>query len=171
MDDIKEKSMKELIEELVRTNKEALENKKKPWFKLPAKAKLNKGHLKKNYVTVMYIKENKECDFVRVPIDESTTLIEGTPRLATAEYTLTHKGKPIIIQPAWSVKPFSPTESYNKTLEDGDSSAGYKLLLNKLKKEVIMPKKGPGGWLVWVLIAIAVVGVGYYLLKSGGIIG
>ena len=93
-------------------------------------------------------------------------LINGTPYITTADYMLTYKGKPFIIIPSWSIKPFSPVENYVKAIEQNDLTIGYRLLLNTMKSEVISTKKKVGmGALIIGLIVLAA--GGYFLMKGG----
>lgn len=158
-----EKNVKELLEEI----KEAVakpEKKEKP-FKLPFFSRVGKSGLKKNWATFVVIGENKEVSFVKKRIDEGVIEINESPYVAMADYAMTHKGKPIYIIPSWDIMPYCPRKEINDAEEKNKLNLGYKLLLNKMRKEAIAPKKA-GGWLVWILIAAAAIGV-FYLLSSG----
>lgn len=138
---------------------------KKKAFKLPSKAKLNNSKVKKNWVTVCKINENKGVDFTKEPIDNQTIIIDGIPRLATGEDVLNYKGKPMLIIPSWSVKPFSPTESFKESLEDGSNTKGYALLLARMKAGAIDMKKKMNAFLIIGLVALAGI-VLYVVLKK-----
>lgn len=138
---------------------------KKKLFKLPSKAKLSKSKIKNNWVTIMKINENKGVDFIKDKIDNQTIVIDGIPRLATAEDVLNYKGSPLIIQPSWSVKPFSPSENYEKSLEDGSNSKGYALLLARMKAGAIDLKKKMNVFLIIGLVVVAGI-VLYMVLKK-----
>jgi len=128
--------------------------------------KLGKFQLKKGYVRYLYINENRDIKVMKVPIEEGTTTIEGIPRIATADYMMTWDGQPTIIQPAWSVKPFSPVDNYEETVKTQMSSAGYKLLLNRIEQGGIKPKRQIKGWMIFAGV-IALIVIGYLLLKGG----
>ena len=136
---------------------------KKKRFKLPGKAKLSRKNLKDGYVTICYIKNNRDVEFFKVPIDESTTMIKGVPRLATTDDMLFFKKNPLLIVPEWSIKPFSPTDHYDDTVKERLRSAGYALLMNRMQKETLSLKKKMSGWII--ILIIAVIGViGFFLL-------
>lgn len=141
------------------------ENKAKKW-KMPFSGKLSKFNLKRNYITVMYIKDNKSVDFLKVPIDQETITIDGLPRASSADYVLSYKGKPMMIQPSWSVAPFMPDKDISETEKLGLSSKARKLVFAKMKNDIIVPPK-KGRMMMWVILIIAVLGIGYYLMKGG----
>jgi hypothetical protein len=138
----------------------------KKWS-MPWGSKVSKPQVKRGWANVIYIGENREAKFVKVPIDEGVVKIDEGVHLATTDYTLTYKGKPLYIQPSWSIKPFSPEESYEKAVREHNTEAGYRLLMNKIKKEQIMAKKVGGSTVTWIIVGLVVLGVGYYLLKGG----
>ena len=165
----KEKSLHELVKEMHEktvaeetTKKEA----KKRTFKIPFKGKVNKAKAKKGYTTVLLIKENRNVDFVKYPIDEQTFMHDGAPRIATAEETLWYKGKPFLILPNWSTKPFSPTDNYQGTIQKQYGAQGARLLYNRMNMELIKAKKSISGMLV-IGIIIGLIALGYFAYQGG----
>lgn len=144
--------------------------KNKKW-RLTFKAKAGKNKAKKGYVGILKINENGTIEPIKQKIEEQTTLIDGVPRLATASYVLRwvqgRKSFPVIIQPSWSVLPFSPKENHEKSLIDGSNSAGYKLLLNRMKSTAVETKKQMGGMLKWI-IGLGLAGIIIYAIVSYG---
>lgn len=140
----------------------------KKW-KMPWSGKLSKGKAKNGWVTIIHIKDNRNLEFMKVPLDEQTATIDGCPRIVTPDDVLYHKGKPVVIFPSWSVKPISVTSNYDETIKEKYRSTGYKLLLNKMKKEVIENKKSISGGLIFGIIAV-VIAAGYFAYK-GGLLG
>lgn len=161
-----EKSLKEVISELSDTLKEQkiLKEKKKSFF-LPLKGRVGKAKVKKGWATYMIIRENRNVEFIRKPIEQQTVVIDDVPRIATPDEVLSYKGKPFVILPSWSVKPFSPTDNYDATIKGGYAAQGYKLLLSRMKSEVVEEKKKISGMMIWIIIGV-IVG-GYFLIKSG----
>jgi hypothetical protein len=161
-----EKSLKEVISELNETLKETkIAKEKKKSFSLPFGARVGKAKVKKGWATYMVIRENRNVDFIKKPIEQQTVVIDDVPRIATPDEMLSYKGKPFVILPSWSVKPFSPTDNYDATIKNGYASQGYKLLLSRMKSEIVDGKKKISGSLIWIIIAV-VVG-GFFLMKSG----
>lgn len=146
------------------------EPKKNKKFKIPFKGKLNKKNLKDNYITYIFIKNNRDTDIFKAQIDEATTLIKGVPRIATTDDIIYYQGKPLIIQPEWSVKPFSPSQNYESTVQEKLTSAGYALLMNRMQKEAIQTKKKMNGWLIIIIIAVIAI-VGFFLLGGTKLLG
>lgn len=163
---MEEGSIKDKLNRLIEQNQKLLEQKEIKKWKMPFSGKLNKKQVKKNYVTYLIVRENRRIDFVKAPIEEGTTMIDGIPRVATAEHVLfDNKGAPVIIQPEWSTTPFSPESNYDETVKLGRSAAGAKLLLNKMEKEALDIKKSGGGGniIIWIVVGIAVIGGIAYL--------
>ena len=161
-----EKSIKELIEEMNKKFDELVESKQAKNWKMPWKARIGRIKAKKNWTTVLFINDNREVKFMKLQIDEQTVKADGTPRIASTDYMMTYKRKPFIIIPSWSVKPFSPVDNYEEAEKENMLAVGYRLLLNKMKSEVIKPKMS----MSWGLIIVGILilgGVAYYLLKGG----
>lgn len=144
------------------------QQKKQKKFKIPFGARVKPAQAKRGFVTVMKINENGFVDFKKEQIEEQTIMVDGVPRLATPDYICHWKKNPMVIQPSWSIKPFSPADSYEKSMTDNTNIKGYKLLMNKMKLETISSKKTMGKFLPWIIgIGIAAV-IGYALISGGG---
>lgn len=124
---------------------------------------LGKGAKSKGYVNFLYIRENKEIEPLKVPVSEMTAIIEETPRLASPDYMLSYKNSPTIILPAWSSRPFSATENFEKTVEDKMLSAGWRLLANRAEQGDVKTKKKISGTAIFFII-VAVLIAGYLIL-------
>jgi len=144
-----EKSIKDLLIEMNEKIEE--KGKREKGFKLPWKGKVSKSKVKKGWATYMVIRDNRNIEFTKKPIEEQTTLF--------------YKGKPFYVQPSWSVKPFSPTENYNQTIKEGYASQGYKLLMNRMKNEQLTTKKSFGGIGIFLII-VAIIAIGYFVIKG-----
>ena len=163
-----EKSLKEVISELNETLKEQKAKKEKVRkFGIPFGAKVGKAKVKKGWATVQIIRENRNVDFIKIPIEQQTAIIDGVPRIFTPDEMLSFKGKPFVILPSWSVKPFSPTDNYSETTKQGYAAQGYKLLLSRMKSEIVDGKKKMSGSIIWWIIGLAA--LGFIAFKSGWI--
>lgn len=149
----------------------AKDNEKERKFKLPFKAKVSDNKAKKNYVGVLRINENGVITPSKEPIEEQTVMIDGVPRLANPDYVLKWKigtkTYPIMIIPNHSVKPFSLSEDFKRSLNDGSNTAGYKLLMNKMKLSTVESGKKSIGKLGWVFGAVIIGIIGYALISGG----
>ncbi len=146
----------ENIEELLKTKKD-----KK--FRLPMKAKVGKSKLKKGFITVVTLNENKEVSFVKKPIIDGTyALDEGyiTIHATESKDILTYKGKPLVIQAKTKLNPYNPYEGEHETY-------GQKYVIARMEGDKIHVKKSLGtiGWIVGAII-LAVFG---YSIITGGI--
>lgn len=163
---MEEERLKDKIDSINEKLDEVLKGKTKiKQFKLPARGKVSKSKVKNNWITICKVNENRGVNFTRQKIENQTVVIDDVPRLATGEDILSYKGKPMIILPSWSVKPFSPSEHFKKSLEDGSNTKGYALLLARMKAGAIEMKKKMNLWLIIGLLVLAGI-VLYVVLKK-----
>lgn len=155
------------IKDLLKENQQEVKKKKDKKFKFPFGTKVSKSQAKKNYVTIMKINENGTVNIIKRQIQDQTIMEDDIPRLASTDYVLRYKNNPLLILPSWSVKPFSPSEQYEKSLNDGSNTKGYSILLARMIKEQINTKKPMGNWIKWV-IGLGLVGIIIYALMTGG---
>lgn len=155
-----ERSLKDEIKLLNESvGKLAEQKEKKPKeFKLPFGKRVKGAAAKKNYVTVMQIQENGEVDFKKEKIENQVIHIDGVPRIATGDMVLRYKRNPLIIQPSWSVKPFSPADNYSEAEKQNLNIKGYKLLMTVMKQEAISKKTSIGwGIAIFGLVIAAII--------------
>lgn len=132
--------------------------------KMKPNKKLNNSDLKKNNVLGVIVGENKELRFEKLTIQDSTVTVNKVPRIATAEYLATYRGKPAIIIPEWSAEPISFQKQYEQAARDKMLAVGYRLLMNRIELGAIKAKKAIKGWVIFAGI-IALIVVGYLLLS------
>lgn len=155
---------KESLKDIMKKNNELLRRLiENPEVKNLKLKKLGRGAKKKGYVNYLYIRTNGEIEPLKVPINEMTSLIEESPRLARPEEILSYKNTPTIIQPEWSSEPFSMVKSYEGTVRDKMLSAGYRLLALRAEQGNIKPKGKISGTAIFFII-VAILVVGYLLL-------
>lgn len=158
----KEKNLKELMEEMLENQKELINQKKEKKFKLPFGARLGKKALKQGYILVIFLNDNQELEFMKVPIKEQTMMIKETPYLAMSKYMMTYKGKPAIFVTSSSVEPFNPSKHFEQAETNKTMSVGYRLLMNRMKSAIIEGTKKPFNW--WILVGgIVIIGVLGYI--------
>ena len=169
MKSLKNKSVKDKLDFLIEKAEKEEDDDDKPskkGFKLPRRARISKRKARLGYTTIMYIMPNRSITFKREPIKEQTTVIEDVPRIATADETLFYKGKPFIIQPSWSTKPFSPTDNLEETEKYGYAQRGWAILTNRLKSDQITAKRSINGLFIFVGI-VAIIFLGYLAYRGG----
>jgi hypothetical protein len=156
-----EEQLKE-IKDIVKPQVE--EGKKPKEFKLPLKAKVKGGKLKKNYITVVKLNENRGVEFLREQIDEQTIMEDGIPRLASNQYIFLWKKNPMIFLPSWSVEPYAPIQEFTNSVDNGSNVKGYKILMAKMLSETVNKKKSLGGIWIWIIGLILLGVVAYAFL-------
>lgn len=164
---MEEKSLRETVRELSLKYEELEKEKKVKKFKIPFKGKLSKRKVKNNYVTIMYIQDNKEVKFMRAQIDEQVAEINGEPKYIPSDHLMTFKGKPLVIQPSWSMSALNPNEHYQETMKRPEySSKGWRYLVNYMNKTQIKAKREMKIGAI-ILMAVVVGGIAWYAIKSG----
>jgi len=157
MEEKKTMSMKEEVDYLMKKSQTV----KKKRFGLPRKGRLSKSKMKKGYVTVMRIDDNRNVDF------EKQKIMDSTYRLSTKEYHVTneqdilsYKGKPLIIQPTKKINPYNPLKGKNETY-------GQKYIMARMLSDTIkVVAKGAKG--IMTIIGICIVAyIGYSIITGG----
>lgn len=163
----KDKSIRDLMQEIVKQNETAEKTKKFRFgFMDDLKIRLfGKKAMKNNYVIVCLINENRHVSFIKVPIKENALMIKDSPYVAMSDHILLYNKKPMLIIPSWSTEPFSPKKDLEEADREKRMNLGYRILLNKMKIEVTSAKKQ----INWLLIVggLAVIGGLVYLISSG----
>jgi hypothetical protein len=152
-----EKTLKEEIREL----KDVIsgeKQKKIKKFKIPYKAKLNKSNLKKGFVTVAVIENNKAIDFIKEPIIDGTIKLKDTYH-AVEDYSIySYNGKPFIFQAKSKLNPYDPLDGPHETY-------GQKYIMARMEGDKITAKKSLGWGLGIGLLVI--VGIVIYFVLTG----
>lgn len=170
-----EKSLKDVLAELSNDIKELKETKKsgtKKW-NLPFMTRTGMGKNKKRrgYCVFMNVNTNKAVTFIKTPIEDNVALVNNVPHVIEPEDILLWKNKiPIVIQPQWSVRPFSPKEHYKQVMDSKDHTKGWQYIMNYINKTQLAAKKAVSTGLI-IIGVIAVAALGYYLIKSGAFHG
>ena len=164
------KSLKETLAEVSDKLDKLSEEKKVKAWSLPWNVKmLSKKKKRQGYVVFVNIGVNKAVTFIKAPIEEGVALVNGVPHVVDPKNILLWKNKlPIVIQPQWSEKPLDVSESYAEAKKNGQTTEGWEYIMNFILKTQIKVKKAISTGLIIIGI-IAVVGLGYYLVKSGAL--
>ncbi len=154
---------------------EMLETKGKK-FKVPLKHRIFKRQFSKdNYALVIWIRQNGSIDIKKVRIKDNTIKVGDVYYDASASYVLRYKNYPVIIQPEWNIKPvgsetqpWKPQENIKKAINNGTLSSAEKFILHAIKMDLVKGKPKLN-WGV-ILLILAVLGGGYLLISSLGLI-
>lgn len=164
-----QKSVLEKLKELEQFKEDVESGKKKKRkkkLKIPRKAKVRRGKLKKGYIGVLKIDENKNLSGEKVKIEGSAFQTKDELYHATDGSELFFwEGKyPILIQPTWSNNPMgiNPKNEKNETY-------GQPYIKAKMHHDAIKDKKKKGGnIIIWIIVGAAVLfGINY--LMGGGL--
>ena len=138
------------IEEIKEQLKEEKEKKKTKKFRLPFKAKVSKRRMREGYTTVMVVNENRNVDFTREPIKDSTYNLNDTFHAIQSEDVLFYKGRPLVIQVKKKLNPYS---------SDGDNETyGQKYVMARMEGDKLTLKKKLGwGMSIGFIIVIGII--------------
>jgi hypothetical protein len=132
-------------------------------LKLPRKAKVRRSKIKKGYIGVLKIDENRNISGEKVKLDgDAFDIKERTWHSTKGEEILFWKGKfPIIIQPTWSKNPIDVRKE-----KPTNETYGQKPIMAKMIKAVLVKSKKKGGALIWIVLAV--VGFIIWQIFKGG---
>ncbi|KKN18653.1 hypothetical protein LCGC14_0953680 [marine sediment metagenome] len=163
-------AIKDELDELIKKF-EDLEGKVKKHkkFRLPLKAKISNRKMREGYVTVLIIRDNRNIDFVKEPIIDSTFKLNDTIHALEDKNVFFYKGKPFIIQPKKKLTQYSPE---NKVIEKDpldcpNETYGQKYVMARMESDKLTLKKQLGwGMSIGVLIIVGIIG---YSIFTGGL--
>ena len=129
-------------------------------LKLPRKAKVKKRKLKKGYIGIIKIDENRNISAERQRIlGSSYKDKEGLYHASDGREILFWQGKfPVIFQPSWKNNPLNinPENDKNETY-------GQPYIKAKMLADTIKVKQKKGNIIIWIVIAGAVLfGINYF---------
>ena len=142
----------------------AKEKQRKPKvFRLPFKARVSPGKLRRGYLTIAQINENMAIDFKRERIVDGTVKLDDDTYHAVEEFDIfSYKGKPFIFQAKNKLNPYNP----HNPLAGEHETYGQKYVMARMEGERIISKKQIG-WGISIGILI-IIGVIVYALFTGG---
>jgi hypothetical protein len=171
-----EETISDRLERLERGFKEVDEVAPKQ-FKLPLGSRFSKGKvMKKEWVHVMMIRSNGSFQIKTCKIEDDTVRFGDYFYDARAGNVLRWKGMPVIVLKEWNISPETNPEKhkldiekdYDEASKKGNLTAAQKLILTKMKMEAIKPKMQFN--MGMIMIILVVLGGGYFLLSSIGVI-
>jgi len=151
-----ERSLRERIEHLESLGRSKDYSKK---FRVPGRGKVSNFKVKKGFVTIVAINENKEIDFTKERIIDGTIKLQKGDlsfHAIHADDIFTYKGKPLIFQPKRKLNPYNPLKGKHETY-------GQKYIMARMEGDKISLKKslgwgaGIGGLIVIGIIAYALI--------------
>lgn len=133
-------------------------------LKLPSKAKVKRGRLKKGWIGIMRVGENRNVSFEKIQIEGSCYRTkDGTYHTTNGKEILFWNGKfPFLVQEDKKVNP------KNFTFNEGENETyGQKKIIATILKDTIKVKKGGNMGVIVIIIVIAVIGyvLGKYVFK------
>lgn len=153
------KTLTEKVDEIYSAFNE-IDKKKIRKFRVPRRGKVSKRQSRKGYCTIVRIDENKNVDFEKRPIEDSTYRLKaGEYHTTNEEDIFTYKGKPLLFQPPKKLNPYNPIDGKNETY-------GQKYVMARMLGDAIkMVGKKKGGALIWIILGVIVIGGLYFILR------
>ncbi len=162
-EDIKKpKSLIEQVEDLKKFKEQTQrENLTKRKMRIPRKAKVRRGKLKKGWIGIIKIDENRNLSGEKQRIDSSAFMSsDGTYHSTNGDELLFFEGKyPVLLQPSWKKNPLKINPEGEKNETYGQKYLKAKMLQDTIK---VKPKAG-GNIIIWIIIGVLVlVGINYF---------
>jgi len=128
-------------------------------FNIPLIARVSKAYLKRGYVIVQVINQNKSIDFRREPIIDGTIKLDDTIHAVDDFDVFFYRGKPFVIQPKKRINPYNPLRGDQQTY-------GQKYVTSRLESDAISEKKKSriSGMFIFILI-IAAIAAYYFFVQ------
>ena len=153
------KSLTEQVKEM----KEIINSGKIKKLRIPSKAKVGRGKLKKGWISIFRIGENGNITPTKVQIDGGVFDFlkkGGSYHATTGREILFWKGKPVIFQEDKKVNPKL------FTFNDGDNQTyGQKNIIAAILRDTIKVKKTGANWGLLIVIGIIIYVLGKYVFK------
>ena len=149
----KDLTLKDKVDFLFEKDEQNIKSKSKS-LKIPKNAKVSKGKLKKGYIGILKIDENRIISGEKQKIEESTIrLKDGTYHGLDGSELLLWGGKfPVVIQQVWKQNPLKLI----KDAGEKNETYGQKVIMARMLKDMIKIKNTKGQWLIWVIIGIVI---------------
>jgi len=135
-------------------------------FPMPRRARVGRVKAKKNWVSIIYLRENNTALFLKAPINEGVVTVNNIPHVVRNEYIMMYKNRPFVIIPEWSTEPYNPRKDSMDAFKDGRSSMGWQTLAHYLESEKLTNKKKVSIGLI-IIILIALGAAAYYYFGQG----
>lgn len=166
----KDLSLKEKIDILF-AEKVETKKKKRKLFKIPKRGVPSKSKVKKGYMIVVRIDDNKNIDFEKQPLEDSTFRLKDKTyhSLTKEEDIFFYKQKPLIFQAVKKREPYNPELTDENPLKGANETYGQKYIMARMLKDAIKIKKSLGGWVIWIVLAIVGFFVVQYFMKKGSL--
>ncbi|MCK9429559.1 MAG: hypothetical protein M0R17_06105 [Candidatus Omnitrophica bacterium] len=152
-----QKGIRQEVEDL----KKEVYAKKSKKLRFPARGKVNSSKLKKGWIAILKVGDNRVITAEKVPIEDSCYITsDGTYHYFDGHEVLFWNGKtkmPVLIQPVIKLNPLDLVTGKNET-------RGQKTILALMRKNVIKVKDKSGG-MKGIAIIAGVILVGYVLGK------
>lgn len=136
-------------------------------IKIPRKAKVTKRKLKKGWIGILRVDENRNITGEKQRLSGSAYMTkDGHYHASDGREILFFEGKfPVVIQPSWrnNPLPLDPKNEKNETYGD-------KYKMAKMLADTIKVKAKGGNIIIWILVAAAALfGINY--IAGGGLFG
>ena len=160
-----EKSLTDKVNEIYGAFNE-MDKKKIKKFRMPRRGKVSKRQVRKGYTTIVRIDDNRNVDFEKRPIEDTTYRLKaGDYHVTNEEDIFTYKGNPLIFQPVKKLNPYNPLRGENETY-------GQKYVMARMLGDAIkLVGKKKGGAFLWIILGVIVIGAIYFILKNKGAVG
>ena len=126
------------LDKLIKAFESEEREEEKRRFKIPLRLRLQKMlFTRKKYLLIMLIRSNESVLFKKVAPEDNTYKVGDTIYDASADYVLRYKRYPLIIQPEWTMKPFSTKDNFKEAVEEGTLTSTEKVIIARIEKDMV----------------------------------
>jgi hypothetical protein len=134
-------------------------------LKIPRRAKVRRGRVKKGWIGIIKINENGNISGERTKVEGGVFQLkkEGTYHATDGREIRYWNGKfPVLFQPTWRINPIN----FGEDIKNENETYGIKYVQAKMLKDTIKAKgKGMGSIIIWILVAVGGFLLAKYLFK------
>jgi hypothetical protein len=134
-------------------------------MKIPRRAKVRRGRIKKRWVGIIKISENGNISGEKSKIEGGAFTLkkEGSYHATDGREIRYWNGKfPVLFQPTWRLNPIN----FSEELSMNNETYGQKYIMAKMLKNTIKSKgKGFGSIIIWIIVAVGAFFLVKYLFK------
>jgi len=162
IDEKEQKPLVEQVKELSKFKDEIMSKEiKTKKLKLPRKVRVKKRNLKKGYIGILKIDENRNITAEKQKVvGSSFRTKDGLYHATDGREIFFWEGKfPVILQPSWKNNPLMIDQKTEK-----NETYGQPYIKAKLLRDVIKVKSTGGSMIIWILLGVAaLVGINYLM--------
>lgn len=153
------------MDKLIALNEQIINKEKEKKWKTPFKARVGNGQAKKGYTGVIYLTTNGRVKFLKRKIENHVVKIDNYHSVTPKEVLQDDKGRPLIVAAEWDDEVLCIDQKVEDAVKKERTTFGQQVIFAQMKRDLIKPKGEFSA--KWLIIGFVVLGIIYWLFKSG----